>query len=359
MASLGPIAVTRARRQIRRVNAKNTPSLFLPLKEGCDLHPSFRTVFEHEAYAGTRLLLDQTYAAFPGANKNFRNSFRGAGFSAALFELFIFNCLDEAGYAISQVGRRPDFAAVRTDEKIFIEVTTSNPPNRATHQGPTVRHLLPAPVGTATGDGEGPTPAEILEHMKRVANPLRAKLGKGYDKLEWVGNTPVVLAIAPFHDDKSLTFSAAYVLHYLYGDVLPDVSLGEIPPFFSLPESKSVSAVLFSNSGTVAKFHRIAVERDLLPTPGKKLLRSGWKWLIKPDVLTKESFRYTVTPNPVRPELWSDDVIIAHNPATTNELNFILKDALELKRIDGHLVPGRIPSFCAAVSAMQTDVVRD
>ncbi|MCG8450861.1 MAG: hypothetical protein MI725_14945, partial [Pirellulales bacterium] len=106
---------------------------------------------------------------------------------------------------------------------------------------------------------------------------LFSKLQKQYWNLPHVTGKPLVFAIADFHDDQSMLWTATALHEYLYGvrheshhgesgELVVDpiqilthkVGEKEVPSgFFFQPDTENVSAVLFSASGTISKFNRL------------------------------------------------------------------------------------------------------
>ena len=111
----------------------------------------------------------------------------------------------------------------------------------------------------------------------RFGSPLYSKLQKEYWQLHDVGKWPLVIAIADFHAKGSMVWTSTGLQEYLYGtrhDFSFDTEgkliisplkvethrLGkkEIPSgFFFQPKAEHISAVMFSNSGTISKFTRM------------------------------------------------------------------------------------------------------
>ena len=164
-----------------------------------------------------------------------------------------------------------------------------------------------------------------------MGSALRSKWQKEY----WahdprVAASPLVLAIEDFRSANSLGFANAGLLSYLYGAEIPD-SLGEamwagtkvrhvlgaksIPSgFFYQPGAEHVSAVIFSNAGTVAKFNRMG--HQAAPNPGVRMRRdciiqnNGG---LEPLHLAYEvgtGFR----------ERWDQEMVVFHNPNALHPL---------------------------------------
>lgn len=87
----------------------------------------------------------------------------------------------------------------------------------------------------------------------------------------------------------------------------------EIPSgFFFLPGAENISAVLFSNSGTISKFNRMG----LLAGFGSgrvHMIRVGLAYNPDPDAAAPSSFRHIVG-SPDYQETWSEGLEVYHNP---------------------------------------------
>jgi hypothetical protein len=145
------------------------------------------------------------------------------------------------------------------------------------------------------------------------------------------------LAIADFHKQAeqdrlgSMTFTQSALWPYLYGHRVeweiidgqlviraiknPSHSFGlkSIPSgFFDQPGAENVSAVLFSNAGTIAKFDRMGVVAGF-PAPNYKYYRAGFRFNPEPNATSGIKFFEDVGA-PGYVERWSDELQIFHNP---------------------------------------------
>ena len=76
--------------------------------------------------------------------------------------------------------------------------------------------------------------------------------------------------------------------------------------FFDLPGSENISAVLFSNAGTLAKFDRIGVTAGFAP-PKHTYMRVGLKFDPDPNAIHGIPFSADVAAHGYR-EYWSDEL---------------------------------------------------
>jgi hypothetical protein len=82
--------------------------------------------------------------------------------------------------------------------------------------------------------------------------------------------------------------------------------------FFDLPEAENVSAVLFSNAGTIAKFDRMGVVAGF--SPGNyTYLRVGLRYNPEPHATEPTQFSEDVGAATYS-EFWSKEIEIFHNP---------------------------------------------
>ena len=89
---------------------------------------------------------------------------------------------------------------------------------------------------------------------------------------------------------------------------------GKVVPsgFFDLPGAENVSAVLFSNAGTLAKFDRMGIAAGFIPT-GHRYFRFGVRSNHKPNAVTPVSFFEEIKSEGYE-EYWSDELQLFHNP---------------------------------------------
>lgn len=271
-----------------------------------------------------RTMLEDVFTSFEDPDGNFKEQFQTTGFDNRFFELYLHAYLSRSGFSIDRSYPNPDFIAARDEVTVCIEATTVNPSTSGiiAKYGRKVKEL---------------TQAELLEYTReelplRFGSALYSKLKKEYWKKPQCMNRPFVVAIQAFHDDRSLHFSDTALLEYAYatrqtagwseeGELVLDNAkvvahtLGEksVPSgFFNLPGSENVSALIFSNSGTHAKFSRMGYQsgfgNDVL-----KIKRVGRVYNEHPDAMDATLFEYDMDdPNVVEP--WGQGLSVLHNP---------------------------------------------
>jgi hypothetical protein len=136
----------------------------------------------------------------------------------------------------------------------------------------------------ATGTCERLVSAPIREYIAnelpiRFGCALSSKLRKRYWEQPECQGKPFVIAVEPFHDEEALFVTDAALSTYVYGiqqtgELVQDAFKIETQPvlehivsakatpsgFFQQPNVEHISGILFTNSGTQAKFTRMAYE---------------------------------------------------------------------------------------------------
>lgn len=223
----------------------------------------------------------ECYLALPKPDANFVTDLQTVNFASRLFELYLFACFREQGLIVRQDHVSPDFEIEKDGDVCWIEAVTAN---------------SDIPGAGGTGDWAN-APDDRTERLtgapaERFAKTLRGKLQRSYQALDHVHGRPFAIAIADFHESGSMVWSREALPTYLYGqraDVTGEGSsrraIGtaiasltgkhSIPAgLFRDPEFAHLSAVIFSNAGTMAKFNRMGFLAGVQP-PGLKMIRSG------------------------------------------------------------------------------------
>lgn len=297
-------------------------------------------------------MLDAAFESFEDTDGNFVEQFQTTGFDARVFELFLHAYFSTLDGVVSRPRQRPDFLITRGALTVAVEATTSNPT-----QGPGAmagsasmlldeEHLLAAQrPGLAESSGERSLEerAEVIARSEhelpiRLGGALRAKLQQRYWEDTNFAGRPLVFAVEAFHATDSLYFSSAGLAGYLYGteqswthDADGTLRITSSPRtthrvgdkvipshFFSLPDTEYVSAVLFTNSGTTAKFTRMGYQAGL--HRGNLLItRAGFYPDPDPNSATPRLLDYTLDDPPFLEEWWNG-VTVFHNPSARHPL---------------------------------------
>lgn len=257
---------------------------------------------------------------FNDLDGNFVKDFQTTGYDARLWELYLFASMVELGFSLDRQTSVPDFRLSRGDRKLFIEAVTANPSNGQQFD---IRGLPPPPPEDF---------ANYIEHVmpQKFGSPLRSKVQKEYWKLQDVRGHPFLIAIADFHAPASMTWSHTALAFYLYGvgfELRPDhanykntkvleehvVGPKVVPTnFFGQEDHRHISAILFSNAGTNAKFNRMGVLAGF-GDPDVKLTREGGLYDPDPGAVDAIHFKIDVE-DPAYEECWADELEIYHNP---------------------------------------------
>ncbi|MCV9999444.1 hypothetical protein OE766_14455 [Pararhizobium sp. YC-54] len=325
------------------------PTEFSARKPGVDLfgdigsrNPNKRFAYLRDSrhQSAAREVMSEISRWFTDLDGNFVKDFQTSGYEARLWELYLFASFKELGFAFDESRAVPDFRLSKGDQKLFVEAVTVNP------------------TGGAEFDMEGPPPpppadfAHYMEHEmpQKFGSPLFTKTKKAYWNQPDVKGHPFAIAIMDFHSPASMTWSHTALSFYLYGVGVelrpdhPDYKSGiekklkqhmvgnkiVATNFFAHPGNENVSAVLFSNAGSVAKFNRMGVLAGF-GDPAVKLRRIGGLYDHTPGSRDPIEFAIDIE-DPQYEEAWADEIEIYHNPNA-------------LVPLDQGLFPGRTHFF--------------
>lgn len=301
------------------------------------LHPSFRALQSSPRNKSTRRLMNDAFNRLVEKDGNFIEQFQTTGFNNRTFELYVSELLHSEGFSFEGREPQPDFCVTKDGVNLSIECTTANP----TDDGKAGFHVYEA-TNEKDIDLEGLRARQENEVPIKIAGALRNKLlhrvnkktdPKAYWELPHVAGNAFVLAIQTFHEHGSLGFSNAGVVRYLYGisqspswdeagnlmfntKEVREHTYGErvIPAgFFDLPDSENVSAVLWTNAGTVAKFTRMALAGPY-PDEDVTMLRFGSTFDFDPNAHAPLPFAYIVGDPGTPEETWGQEANLFHNP---------------------------------------------
>lgn len=113
-------------------------------------------------------------------------------------------------------------------------------------------------------------------------------------------------------DGKLVTRAEKVAEHAYRGKVVPS-------GFFGLPDAENVSAVLFSNAGTMPKFERMGVVAGF-GHPGYRYTRIGLRHDPDPNAVQDVFFSVEVGPEKYE-EGWADELQLFHNPQARHPLD--------------------------------------
>ena len=296
---------------------------------------------EFELLAGTishvpaLVAVGESYLALPKPDANFVTDLQTDNFASRLFELYLFACFREQGLTVRQDHVSPDFEIEKDGAVCWIEAVTAN---SDIPRAGGIKDWVHAPEDRnerLTG-----APAE------RFAKTLRGKLQRDYQALDHVRGHPFAIAIADFHESGSMVWSREALPTYLYGRRADVVGEGAsrraigtpitnltgkhgIPAgLFNDPEFAHLSAIIFSNAGTMAKFNRMGFLAGIHP-PGLEMIRSGILFDRTPGALDAIPFELDVGSAEYAAlwpwgEAWCQELEVYHNPLATHPIPFDL-----------------------------------
>ena len=297
---------------------------FEPVVARRRLNKDFLLLAGSEGYSPARGIIEPMMKWYEDLDGNFIEQFQTTAFDARLWELYLFAAFVEMGYRIGNIHAVPDFDCGGPFGEFAVEATTVNPT-----QGKGGR-TLPAPTPN--------TMNEVLAYLKgympiKYASALTSKLKRKYWEKPNVVGKPLLFAIMDFSSPGSMVNTTTSLPLYLYGydydhDKDPRTGRLRIRPrkvaehrwkgktipsgFFDLPGAEHVSAVLFSNSGTISKFERMGVVAGF----GSKRIRvyqQGTVFDHDPDATVPRTFQVEVTRRGYS-ESWAEGLNLFHNP---------------------------------------------
>jgi hypothetical protein len=302
-------------------------------------------------FSAARGIIEPMMRWYEDADGNFIEQFQTTGFDARIFELYLFAAFSEIGYEISRIHAVPDFCCENPDGAFNVEAVTVNPTRDA--------------KGVIVPEPPTDTPEQLKAYFEdympiKFAGVLKGKLDKHYWEKPHVADKPLLFAVEDFSAPGSMIHTRSAFERYIYGYdhewerdaegnlIIKPRKVGihkwgtkEVPSgFFELPGSEHVSAVLFSNSGTIAKFNRIGLLAGF-GSERLELVRVGTAVDHDPKATRPLAFERSVR-DPAYTEKWSEGIDIWHNP------NALLPLDPELLPVVAHhwLLPdGQVESF--------------
>jgi hypothetical protein len=297
------------------------------------LHPYFLELINNPGRLPARRVISEIGLWLYPADPHFVREFQCHQFDQRLWEIYLWAVFREHMFDVAQ-HEAPDFECRGPAIHFTAEAVTIGPSTA----GALAKHPNPQ------------TPAEIAEFLKdympmKFGSALTSKLqkktakGEAYWDLPPAKDKPFIIALADFHkaadmqkqEAASMTYSQGGLYTYLYGRrvewsmeeggpklrVAPVESFtyeGKTVPsgFFDLPEAENVSAVLFSNAGTISKFDRMGVQAGF-GAPDHRYFRFGYRFDPDPNAFVGKQFFVEVGSDGYA-EYWSDELQMFHNP---------------------------------------------
>ena len=290
---------------------------FVPVVPPAKFNQLFGIVANMDRYSPAKQMIREVFSSYKDRDGNFVEQFQTTGFDARIWELYLHAYFIDSGFSLLPTVS-PDYIVSKGETKIGIEAVTVNP-TQAVGPG-----YMPSPH-TSTRLLSHPSRSNIPEFSGdfvykeddfvpiKLGSALYSKSQKRYWDLPGMEGVPVVFAIETFHEEGSLHYSSSGLATYLYGYrhsclwdadghllIVPQkVEVhtfgGKTIPsgFFFQPGTDRVSAVLFSNSGTVSKFNRMGQQGPFF-NPTLRLFRFGICYDQDPTATQPLRFGYEV-----------------------------------------------------------------
>ncbi len=298
--------------------------LFQPVVPVEKLHEKFELIRTANASECTREMLAQVFRTFKDPDGNFIEQFQTTGFDQRYFELYLYAYFSRSGFEVDRSHEFPDFLVTRGGFEVAVEATTVNP-----SRGGILKELGREIADLATEEFADYARNELAI---RFGGPLFSKLNKRYWEHAHCKSKPLVLTIEAFHDPHALHVTDAPLMSYLYGSATTaafdeagnlhvrraaiethELGTKTIPSFFfGQPNTEHISAVLFANSGTNAKFSRMGYQHGY-GSDEVEMMRVGYCYTPDPDARDPTYFSYNMRDAPVV-ESWGQGLVLMHNP---------------------------------------------
>ncbi|VTU21922.1 hypothetical protein E5CHR_01286 [Variovorax sp. PBL-E5] len=308
------------------------------------LHPRFRLLRDSALLGPARDLLRQLHAAFH--DRDFVDRFQTTGFDAALFELFLFAMFKTAGHCVDHSHRDPTFLLTKGETTVAVDALTVGIPTTGIGQPDIVPPQFAAHDKSASHRQRGGS--------NGAGCSLFRKLQQQHWNLPHTAGKPFVIAVQDFdHMELPQGAPPAAVLHFLFG-TQPSHELGQIFPegFFGQSEAENISAILFCNEATLAKFNRLGQEDHC--NHAVRMLRHGSCLGSDCDSPSPAGFVYEVGERPER-EDWNEGTVLIHNPYARHPLpRKWLGASAELELENGRVVTGFAHGFHPFASTTET-----
>jgi hypothetical protein len=310
---------------------KGSPvNFFASVRSNEKLNRGFLALRDEERFSAARGIIEPMMRWYRDIDGNFIEQFQTTGFDARIWELYLFAAFTEMSYDIDREFPAPDLSCRNPLTEFFVEAVTLNP---SKDENGNDINVIPDDFGADMR-------SYLEEYMPiRFAGALISKLAKRYWDLPHVAGKPLLFAIQDFSAPRSMTYTRsafeAYVTGYRHFAERDDTNKLVIRPekigehrwktksvpsgFFEQPEADNVSAILFSNSGTLNKFNRMG---RLVGFGSSRvhMHRVGLAVNHDPNSSEPNAFRQNVSDSAYQ-ETWEEGIDIWHNPKAKYPLN--------------------------------------
>lgn len=318
----------------------------LPDVDESRLHPSYKALRNLEGYSPARGIIAEIMPHYIDIDKNqFVKQFQTDGFDQRLWELYLFCFFNEELFIRNTQYNRPDFFLNKYGEHIGIEAVTLGPVAN--------RENVPDTNNSEAFTGY---------IRKKFERSLKRKLDhqSPYWDETHMENIPLIFAMADFHfgaeikeglkdvEPPSLALSKNGLIECLYGykintqddnqELIPiedDLAIRQNRTygFFNETNAEKVSAVVYTNVGTIAKFNRMGKIAGF-GSDNVNILQMAE--IYNPSSTNEHSYKMRkILPN-MHEEFWGDGINIFHNPKAErplvaelfpNAVHYYLEDA--------------------------------
>lgn len=351
------------RRRSSPVKSPKPLDPFVPVTTQSKLNPLFKVIAEVDGYSPARGMVREVFASYTDRDGNFLEQFQTTGFDSRVWELYLHAYLLDSKFSI-QPSISPDFLVHKGDGAIAIEAVTVHPTDGSEEPSASSLRLLTPPFDRHPLELDNAFEYKQEDFVPiKLGSALYSKLQKRYWESSNMQGIPIVLAIETFHQKESLFYSSSALGTYLYGfrhlplwdtegrlSVIPrkidshDFGGKSIPSgFFFQPEANHISAVLFSNSGTISKFNRMG-QQGPYHNPRLVLHRVGYCSIPDPNAVVPGMFSYTVGDSDFE-EWWGHGLEMFHNPNALYPVNPDLFPEITHHRFEGGLMYTDGPPF--------------
>jgi hypothetical protein len=331
--------------------------LFTPIVPETKLSQTFTLLRSSAHSLPARSIISEMMRHFRDIDGNFVEQFQTSGFDARIWELYLYAALLELGLFVEKPEPAPDFLVSLGGRKVFIEAVTVNPSSGEPQPAPEARpNLRPHDEIVKLNDTKVPI---------KFGSALWSKLTrtKPYWEMKHVAGHPLVFAIADFHEHQSMTWTMPGLVKYLYGAghdfyrdesgqlIISPITIetheydGKTIPsgFFLQPNSENVSAVLFSASGTIAKFDRMGQLAGFGHSQ-QRMFRFGVKHRHDNNSALPEPFQFEIKQGVVT-ETWAEGLSMFHNPNARYPVDDRLFPYIAHHHFDAGQIRSWIPDF--------------
>lgn len=330
-------------------------------------HPYYKLLKDNFAQLAAKEILTEITRFYKDIDGDFIKQFQSSnGFDSRLWEIYLFCFLTEELFELSRTHSSPDFMISKGEDEIAVEAVIVN---RKPENAPLINKPFKSKEETREINKN--------EMPLRFSSSLDSKLKKEYWNLPHVKGKPLIIAIADFHEDFSMTWSFSALLELLYGYkhsyyydekgtlVISPIKVEDYTKasgakvssgFFFREKAEYISAVIFSSTATLSKFNRIGKQCDF-GDDRCVLIREGAYHDHDPNASVPKRFIYKVDSSSF--ETWSEGVSVYHNPRAIHPIDPILfPSAAHHKLEDGQIISNN-PDFFPYFSITKNLIIKD